>query len=91
MDLSRTGFGQFMASGIGRLARIIVGLALVAWGYMLLNSVAGIVLIIVGLVPLAAGIFDFCVVSALLGGPFWGVAIRKVQSPKKIAPRVAGL
>ena len=76
MDLSRTGFGQFMASGIGRLARIIVGLALVAWGYMLLNSVAGIVLIIVGLVPLAAGIFDFCVVSALLGGPFWGVAIR---------------
>jgi hypothetical protein len=30
----------------------------------------------VGLVPLAAGIFDFCVLAPLMGKPFWGREIR---------------
>jgi hypothetical protein len=76
MDIARSGFGQFMASSVGRVARIVAGLVLIAWGYTMLGSLAGIALIVIGLVPLTAGSFDFCVISRGLGGPFWGAEIR---------------
>jgi len=65
-----------MASGVGRLVRVVAGLALIGGGLGVVHGTAGIVMAVVGLVPLGAGAFDVCVISALVGGPFSGQAIR---------------
>lgn len=71
------GVFQFLASMNGRILRIVAGLALVYLGLVPLQGTGGYILATVGLVPLLAGIFDFCVFSALFGGKFWGKDIRK--------------
>lgn len=76
MNIASSGFAQFMASSAGRWLRVVAGVVLIAWGIWGLRGTAGVVVALVGLVPLLAGLFDFCVISALLGGPFWGRAIR---------------
>lgn len=75
-SFGRSGFARFINSPAGRVARVVAGLGLVSWGYTLRGSTTGIVLIIVGLVPLAAGVFDLCLISALLGGPMSGSRVR---------------
>lgn len=79
MNIAKSGFAQFMAAPAGRLVRIVAGLALVMGAIWGLGGTARIVVIVVGLVPLLAGLFDFCVISALLAGPFWGKAIRAAR------------
>ena len=70
-------FVSFLASRNGRIVRIVVGLALVVWGFFGIDNVAtSIIVLIVGLVPLAAGIFDFCVFAPLFGAPLSGPKIR---------------
>ena len=69
-------FIKFMASTTGRIARIIAGIALVAWGLLGLTGTAGIIVAIIGLVPLLAGIFDVCVFAPLFRNPFKGSEIR---------------
>ena len=70
------GFGKFMASTLGRVVRIIAGIALIAIG-LSMGNIGGIVLAVVGLVPLIAGTVDVCIISALLfGTPLQGVKIR---------------
>ncbi len=71
------GFFQFMASTNGRIVRAVAGIVLVWLGLAVVGGTGGWILAIVGLVPLAAGVFDFCVFSALFGGKFWGKEIRK--------------
>ena len=68
--------GQFMASTVGRVVRIVGGIALIAGGLLAIGGPAGIIMAGIGLVPLLAGTFDVCVFSALFGGPFSGAAIR---------------
>lgn len=65
-------FARFMATPTGRGVRILVGLALVAWGWTMREQTAGIVLMIVGLVPLVAGTFNVCFIAGLIGVPFSG-------------------
>lgn len=71
--------GQFLASGAGRLTRIVAGAALIAGGLLAIGGAAGIALAAIGLVPLLAGAFDVCLFSALFGGPFSGAAIRAIR------------
>ena len=78
MNFASSAFGQFMASSAGRATRIIAGIALVVLGIWLWGG-WGIALIVVGLVPLLAGLFDVCVFSALFGGPFSGQKIRGLR------------
>jgi len=66
-------FISFMASPAGRITRIIAGLALILWG---LGGTGGIVMAVVGAVPLLAGLFDFCVFAPLFGAPMSGPKIR---------------
>ena len=68
--------GQFLASGVGRVVRILAGVALIAGGLLVIGGAAGAVVAVIGLVPLLAGALDVCVFSALFGGPFSGAAIR---------------
>ena len=74
------GFATFMASPFGRWLRAIVGLALVVIGLVLAFQPAsmglGVILAVVGLVPLLAAAIDVCVFAPLFGAPFSGPAIR---------------
>lgn len=65
------GFARFMASGIGRGVRILAGIVLMIVGWAL-GGALGVVLALVGLVPLAAGVFNFCVFAPILRVPFNG-------------------
>ena len=67
---------SFLASPAGRAVRIAAAIALVVWGVWGLGSTAGLVVAIVGLVPLIAGLFDFCVFAPLFGAPLSGPKIR---------------
>ena len=70
-------FVKFMASSAGRITRIIAGLVLIALGLLVMHaSIGGIVVAVVGLVPLVAGLFDFCVFAPLFGAPMSGPKIR---------------
>ncbi len=70
------GFLQFIASQNGRILRALAGIALIVIGY-LVGDTAGWIIAIIGLVPLAAGVFDFCLLAPLMGRPFWGRDIRR--------------
>ncbi len=69
-------FVSFMASTAGRIVRVVAGIALIAWGLMGLGGTAGIIVAIVGALPLVAGLFDFCVFAPLFGAPLSGPKIR---------------
>lgn len=69
-------FFGFMASMPGRITRIVAGIALILLGLLVIEGTVGIILAIIGLVPLLAGAFDVCVFSKLFGGPFKGSEIR---------------
>jgi hypothetical protein len=79
-SFARSGFARFVNSPTGRVARLIVGIGLIVWGFTQLGSTTGVVLIILGLVPFLAGAFDLCLVSALLGGPIQGARVRALKS-----------
>lgn len=67
---------DFLASTTGRMVRVAAGSVLVILGLVVVGGTGGIVLAVVGLVPLLAGLLDFCVFAPLFGAPFSGKAIR---------------
>ena len=67
-------FAEFMSSGVGRSARIVAGVALVIFGAFLGGG--WLTLVVVGLVPLLAGVFDVCIFAPFFGQPFSGKTIR---------------
>jgi hypothetical protein len=69
-------FVKFMSSPAGRVTRIVAGIILVALGLSVVRGGGGIALIVVGLLPLVAGLFDFCVFAPLFGAPLSGKKIR---------------
>lgn len=71
MDLAK-----FLASTNGRIARIVVGVVVIALGLFGLQDAARIVVVIIGAIPLAAGAFDVCLIAPLFGLPFTGKEIR---------------
>ncbi len=73
-------FIAFMASSSGRVLRAVAGLILIGVGVYLATvgvTTLGIILAVVGLVPLAAGVFDFCILAPLFGYPLQGTAVRQ--------------
>lgn len=71
------GFFRFIASPVGRWVRIVAGLFLIALGVWLVQGIGGWILTIVGLVPLVAGVFDWCVFAPLFRLPFVGSRLRR--------------
>lgn len=69
-------FFKFIASTAGRVVRIIAGLILIAVGIWAVSGIGGWILVIVGLVPLLAGLFDRCVFAPLAKLPFKGTELR---------------
>ncbi|MBZ0289504.1 MAG: DUF2892 domain-containing protein [Anaerolineae bacterium] len=73
-------FVNFMASTTGRIVRIVAGLALIVVGLALVGGTTGIIVAVIGAVPLLAGVFDFCIFAPLFGRPLSGPKIRAGQS-----------
>jgi hypothetical protein len=73
-----SGFAQFMSSPAGRILRVAAGAGMIAGGINA-DSDGGTIVAVAGGVPLLAGTFDFCVISPLFGGPFWGKNIRAAK------------
>jgi hypothetical protein len=70
---------SFLASPAGRIIRVAAGAALVLWGALGLSGATAVVVIVIGLVPLLAGLFDRCVFAPLFGAPFSGPKIRAAK------------
>ncbi len=60
---------NFMQNGLGRVARVILGLALVYVGLAVLGGTAGIVIAIVGLLPIAMGAWGPCLLGSIFKQP----------------------
>lgn len=69
-------FVSFMASTAGRIVRMIAGIALIAWGLLGLGGTTGIIVAVIGALPLLAGLFDFCIFAPLFKAPMSGPKIR---------------
>ncbi len=72
-------FVKFMSSTAGRITRIVAGIALIAVGFLVVHGVGGIILAIVGLLPLVAGLFDFCVFAPIFRAPMGGKQVRAAK------------
>jgi hypothetical protein len=68
-------FIRFMNSGAGRGLRIVAGAALLAVGIALRGG--WLILAVIGLAPLAAGVFDFCLFAPLFQLPLLGRRMRQ--------------
>jgi Protein of unknown function (DUF2892) len=68
------GFVAFMSSMTGRITRAVAGVALVVVGAVLGGG--WLVLAVVGLVFIAVGVFDVCLLAPLFKQPLSGKAVR---------------
>jgi Inner membrane protein YgaP-like, transmembrane domain len=84
--VASTPFGQFMASTAGRVTRGAIGIALIVAG-VLVGGVAGWVLGPFGALLVAAGLFDFCVITGLVDNIWSGREVR--ERGRRGAPRTA--
>jgi len=76
---NNSGFGRFINSGPGRAFRLVAGAAFLIAGFADLPLPIRLGLITWSVLPLTAGAFDVCWISAALGGPVRGRAIRAQQ------------
>jgi hypothetical protein len=67
----------FLAGSTGRIVRVVAGAVLIVIGLFVTGGVLSWILVIVGLVPLLAGLFDRCVFAPLFGLPFVGPSLRE--------------
>ena len=67
---------SFMASPLGRLMRVVIGMVVIAWGLTAFKGPAGNVVAFFGLFPLIAGLMDVCPLAPLFGSPMSGKRIR---------------
>jgi hypothetical protein len=73
---NRSGFSRFLNSPAGRIFRFVAGLGFLVVGYMYRGHTLGMLSMVWSILPLSAGVFDICYLSALLGGPLSGAKIR---------------
>lgn len=71
-------FLNFLGSQPGRIVRIAAGLGFIAIG--ILAGGGWLALALVGLLPLAAGVFDRCVLGPLFHLPFLGPKFRQAMA-----------
>jgi len=64
-------FAEWMAGGAGRALRVLAGLILIGIGIYVRGN-WGVLIAVVGVVPVLAGIFNLCLIAPILGAPFRG-------------------
>jgi Inner membrane protein YgaP-like, transmembrane domain len=76
---NHSGFSQFINSTAGRVFRLVAGIGFLVVGYLFRYHPLGVISMIYSIIPLSAGAFDMCFISAVLGGPLSGAKIREAQ------------
>jgi hypothetical protein len=76
---NQSGFSKFINSPAGRIFRFVVGIGFLVVGYLYRDHTLGVLSMVWSVVPLSAGAFDLCFISAVLGGPLSGAKIRSKQ------------
>jgi hypothetical protein len=79
---NRSWFSRFINSSAGRVFRLAVGTGFLVVGYLYRDNTLGVIAMVFSVIPLSAGAFDLCYVSAVLGGPLSGAKIRELQQRK---------
>ncbi len=65
-------FARFMANPLGRIVRIVAGLALIAVGLFGIKGTTGNIVAVIAVVPLLAGVMNVCLIAAIIGAPLRG-------------------
>ena len=78
-SFNQSGFSKFLNSLAGRILRLVAGIGFLVVGYMFRDHAPGVISMVWGVLPLTAGAFDICKVSAALGGPLSGKKIRNKE------------
>jgi hypothetical protein len=73
---NRSGFARFLNSPAGRIFRVVAGVGFLIVGIVAHSYLLGILALGWSIFPLSAGALDVCYISAALGGPISGKAIR---------------
>ncbi|MCL4504969.1 MAG: DUF2892 domain-containing protein [Chloroflexi bacterium] len=76
------GLFSFLGSSSGRITRAVAGIVLIALGLFVVGGTGGAIIAVIGLLPLAAGVFDFCLFAPLAGLPFSGEKLRSALQKK---------
>ncbi len=72
-------FVRFMQTPAGRIGRVVAGIVLIYAGLVGVGGVQGYLLAVIGAVPLAAGLFDVCLMAPFFRVPFSGSKIRSMK------------
>ena len=75
-DFNRSPFSHFINRSRGRVFRLTAGAAFLTVGYFFRAHPLGVLSMLWSILPLTAGGFDVCYISAVLGGPLSGRTIR---------------
>jgi hypothetical protein len=62
-------FADFMSTPLGRVLRVVFGGVLIYVGLNVVQGVGGTVIALLGIVPIATGLLNLCIIGKLLGGP----------------------
>ena len=76
-SFNQSGFSKFLNSPVGRIFRLVAGAGFLVVGYLYRDHLLGVLSMAWSILPLTAGAFDICYISAALGGPFTGAKIRR--------------
>lgn len=74
-----SGFVEYMQSTKGRILRMALGTAIIAYGFF---GNGGVLLGLLGMVPLIAGGFGACLFAPLFGYTVWGE--KKVSAGSRV-------
>jgi len=80
---NRSALSRFLNTPGGRVFRVIAGAGFIVLGYLSHFDTLGVITAAWGLLPLSAGGFDICYISAALGGPLSGAKIRGLYPRKE--------
>jgi hypothetical protein len=78
-SFNRSGLSKFLNSLSGRIFRLVAGAGFLVVGYLYRDHLAGVLSMAWSALPISAGAFDICYISAALGGPLSGAKIRRIQ------------
>ena len=76
---NRSALSQFINSPAGRIFRLVAGTGFLVVGYAYRDRALGVLSMAWSVLPLSAGGFDLCYISAALGGPLSGAKIRSMK------------
>ena len=80
---NRSLLSRFLNSSAGRIFRLAAGAGFLMVGYAYRHHALGVLSMAWSVLPLSAGAFDICYISAVLGGPLSGAKLRNKYGPSE--------